>query len=278
MNYDQIFAKYDGKGINTDGKYGNQCKDWTNQFASEIGHPFPAGNAIDMAGLKIPGYSWTPYKSGMIPTKGCIVVWGKAVGQYGHIAVATGEGNAGWFKSYDQNWPLQVDASGNGFGVVHLEQHNYHGVLGWQQPEGATEMASFWETNLSDADAAQWIRNYGNREPGPGENSQRKPGELLQQIVVELLKRAQGESAAGVEAKAQVIELKHELDKAIADNNMLHGQVADMQKSLTVLTDQVKVLQDKLAATIQSGGSVDSYSVGELVGAIGRKFSFWGKK
>lgn len=49
-------------------------------------------------------------------------MWGTGLGnQYGHIAIATGEGDTHQFYSYDLNW---------GQKVVHKVLHNYKGFLG----------------------------------------------------------------------------------------------------------------------------------------------------
>ena len=57
-----------------------------------------------------------------VPQKGDILVWGAGLGnKYGHIAIATGEGNTSNFYSYDLNW---------GSKTVHKVQHNYKGFLG----------------------------------------------------------------------------------------------------------------------------------------------------
>jgi uncharacterized protein YjdB len=50
------------------------------------------------------------------------VVWGTGLGnQYGHIAIATGEGTTSYFYSYDQNW---------GTKAMKKIKHTYKGFLG----------------------------------------------------------------------------------------------------------------------------------------------------
>ena len=67
-----------------------------------------------------------------VPQKGDIVVWGAGLGNtYGHIAVATGEGNTSNFYSYDLNW---------GSKVVHKVQHNYKGFLGVLRPNDQSKI------------------------------------------------------------------------------------------------------------------------------------------
>lgn len=54
----------------------------------------------------------------MYHRNGDIVVWDKRHGKYGHIAIATGEGNTSYFYSYDQNWIIKK---------MHKVKHDYKG-------------------------------------------------------------------------------------------------------------------------------------------------------
>lgn len=67
-----------------------------------------------------------------IPKKGDIVVWGTGVGsEYGHIAIATGEGSKSNFYSYDLNWESKS---------VHKVNHNYSGFLGVLRAKDQTKI------------------------------------------------------------------------------------------------------------------------------------------
>lgn len=190
MTYDQIFSEWSGRGCDTDGQYGNQCKDWANEFAKEIGHPLPAGNAIDMAGRNIAGYQWIPNTPSAVPMKGDSIVWGAQVGPFGHIADCF-DANPYTFRSYDQNFPLQEDANGNGIGVVHLQNHNYNGVLGWHRP-----------TN-----------------PPPEE----------QQVATDQELQAKNDEIANL--KTAVAEKDTEIDNLKAEVQDLHNQIVELQKT-----------------------------------------------
>lgn len=61
------------------------------------------------------------------PEAGDLVVWGTGVGIAGHIAVATGKGDAKTFESLDQNWA--------GVQRAVKVNHNYNNVLGWLRPK-----------------------------------------------------------------------------------------------------------------------------------------------
>lgn len=56
-----------------------------------------------------------------VPQKGDICVWGEGLGEYGHVSIATGDGNTSKFTSHDLNW---------GSKYVKLVEHNYKGFLG----------------------------------------------------------------------------------------------------------------------------------------------------
>lgn len=56
-----------------------------------------------------------------VPQRGDIVIWD--AWEYGHIAIAEGTGDTGWFRSFDQNFPIGSPC--------HFVDHNYYGVKGW---------------------------------------------------------------------------------------------------------------------------------------------------
>lgn len=69
-----------------------------------------------------------------VPQKGDIVVWAPSLnGGWGHIAIATGEGNTTYFYSYDQNWTGNHDA-------CKMVKHNYNHVYGVLRPKDQTKV------------------------------------------------------------------------------------------------------------------------------------------
>lgn len=115
MTFDAWVKKYLGKKIDYDGVSGVQCVDLVKHYLNKV-HGIKAGawgNARDY---------WQSFGSHpeltanfkkiknspeFVPQKGDIVVWNgdiSASNDYGHIAVATGEGDKNTFYSYDQNW------------------------------------------------------------------------------------------------------------------------------------------------------------------------------
>jgi len=144
MNFQSIINKYLGT------KVGNgQCVIWAAQFASEFIPgmanylPTPVENEgaysiYTVFADPLPQFfdrvANTPDNH---PPQGALVVWGQGIGEWGHIAVANGEGDTNGFYSYDANWSSQN---------VTREYHNYNNVLGWLVPksnnQGGTMPAS----------------------------------------------------------------------------------------------------------------------------------------
>lgn len=130
MDYNEFINTYDGKAIDYDGVSGVQCVDLAKIYLDKVFGIKPGawGNAKDyyLNFNNIPqlrnNFNRIANSSSFVPQRGDIVVWGSAVGGgYGHIAIATGEGNTRQFYSYDQNW--------NGK-ATHKVLHNYNGFYG----------------------------------------------------------------------------------------------------------------------------------------------------
>lgn len=78
-------------------------------------------------------YERIPNTPEFVPIKGDIMVWGQGIGQWGHVAICTGEGDTTWFNSYDQNWGGKNEP-------VTLIKHNYNAVLGVLRPKDQTKV------------------------------------------------------------------------------------------------------------------------------------------
>lgn len=119
------------KSLDRDGLYGPQCMDLVEQYVADVlGLPGLGGNAVDLWKLAL-GRGWVrvPNTPTNHPPPGCIVVWGESptagTGRYGHAAVSL-LADRSYLGSLDQNWPVGS--------AIHLQEHNYAGVLGWLQP------------------------------------------------------------------------------------------------------------------------------------------------
>ena len=126
MSFDEFVAKYNGKGIDFDGSFGNQCVDLYRQYVKEVlnlpqSPPVPSAKDIWNTYLAA-HYDRIANTPSGVPQKGDIVIWGTGIGPDGHVGVFT-SGDVWRFNSFDQNFPTGT--------LCHVQVHNYTGVLGW---------------------------------------------------------------------------------------------------------------------------------------------------
>lgn len=153
MTHDQFFKKFNGVGIDVDGCAGYQCVDLASKYMTEV---FGISNTT----LNGKEY-WTqfynhsflynyfdriPNTADYVPRKGDIVVW--TSGNWGHVAIATGEGNTSNFYSYDQNWRYSQCPTERTY-------HNYDGVAGALRRKGSVEQQ--WYYNCGKAANTVWV-------------------------------------------------------------------------------------------------------------------------
>lgn len=163
MNYNEFINTYNGKSFDYDGVAGVQCVDLAKMYLDKVfGIKAGAwGNAKDYYEnfYNLPlknSFTRIANTPSFVPQKGDIVVWGAGLGnKYGHIAIATGEGNTNIFYSYDLNW---------GSKIVRRVQHNYKGFLGVLRPNDQSKINnSFW-VRVDKAKAC--VRNQPNSKAG----------------------------------------------------------------------------------------------------------------
>ncbi len=140
MGFDEFVKAYMGKSIDYDGVSGVQCVDLVKVYMNKVFGLKPGawGNAKDyyenfnnVSALKN-NFTRIANTPEFVPQKGDICVWGKNVSSshnYGHIAIATGEGNTKELYTYDQNW--------NGKAMKKVK-HNYVAFLGVLRPKNQT--------------------------------------------------------------------------------------------------------------------------------------------
>lgn len=136
MSFDEFVKKYLGKKTDYDNVSGVQCVDLAKVYLREV-HGIKAGawgNARDywMSFSKHPeltaNFKKIKNTPDFVPKKGDIVIWSgdiSSTNDYGHIAVATGEGNTNTFYTYDQNW---------GCKEMKKIKHTYFAVYGVLRP------------------------------------------------------------------------------------------------------------------------------------------------
>ena len=153
MNYSEFISKYNGKSFDYDGAAGVQCVDLIKMYLNKVFgiNPGNWGNAKDY----YENFNNLPLKNSFtriantasfVPQKGDICVWGTGLGnKYGHVAIATGEGNTSEFYTYDLNWNSKT---------VKKVLHTYKGFLGVLRPND--------QTKINDGGSDEPVRKYVN--------------------------------------------------------------------------------------------------------------------
>lgn len=272
MTIQEFFDKYNNKGIDFDGFYGNQCMDLAEQYNNEIVKaPRLTGNASDVWDHFPNDYYDkivnTPTNT---PQLGDIIIWNRNVGGgFGHIAIcenATLEN----FMSFDQNWPEGSNC--------HFQPHVYDNVLGWLHPKSFTadEIDSLrkardnnWNLYQSQVQKNTELTQQINKlQEGCDdlknkyEAEQKYTGELNAQIsqTATLIQHIKDESK---DYGVQLIDTQHERDTIKANYNSICSDLglirdSDLKAVLgaieslkTPIEEQVKPLQ-KHALSLQS--------------------------
>lgn len=143
ITYAEFIKKHAGKAMDFDGVAGAQCVDLIKYYLKEVFNINPGAwgdahcyydNFNNITALKnnCTRIANTP---DFVPQKGDIVVWSPSLssGGWGHVAIATGEGNTKEFYTYDQNWTGNHDA-------CKMVKHNYNHVYGVLRPKDQTKI------------------------------------------------------------------------------------------------------------------------------------------
>ena len=140
MNFDEFVKNYLNKSTDYDKVAGVQCVDLIKVYLDKcFGIKAGAwGNAKDyyegfnnVSALKN-NFTRIANTPDFVPQKGDICVWGANISDehnFGHIAIATGEGNIKEFYTYDQNW---------GGKPMRKVKHSYKAFLGVLRPKNTT--------------------------------------------------------------------------------------------------------------------------------------------
>ncbi len=162
--YQEFINYYNGKAIDYDGAAGVQCVDLIKFYLNRVFgiNPGAWGNAKDyylnynnISGLRN-NFTRIANTPSFVPAKGDIVVWGARLGNtYGHIAIATGEGNTSQFYSYDMNW---------GGKACKKVLHNYKGFLGVLRPNDQNKINGLFWVRVDKEKAC--VRNQPNSQTG----------------------------------------------------------------------------------------------------------------
>lgn len=220
MILEPFLTKYEGKGIDEDGSYGFQCVDLVMQYSKEVlGIPrWGSGNAIGR---------WENYPKDQFdrinnspsatPQEGDIIIWGKTVGEFGHIAVFIA-GNETSFTSFDQNYPLGS--------LCHRQPHSYRGVLGWLRFKHVDTPPPTDDTNdmklLSQDEIKDGYLVFAGREPSAEELA-------MPRYDTEFYKNF------GTEVKQTRDSISNQRDEALNSANTLSQELTACQNQVTTV-------------------------------------------
>ena len=139
MSFDAFIKKYLGKAIDYDGSCGAQCVDLIKMYFKYVLGIIPKaiGNAhayFDNFALhSFLNKNFVRIKNSpkFVPMIGDVCTWSKKMNKYGHVAIATGEGDTSRFISYDMNW---------GGREMKSVEHDYDYFLGVLRPIDRTNI------------------------------------------------------------------------------------------------------------------------------------------
>lgn len=251
----QFVTTYTGKNLDFDGVYGGQCVDVTNKFAADVLSVTGwKGNAVD---------KWTNYPEEVfeqipntpeaLPQEGDTIIWGKTVGEYGHIALALAGATTTSFDSFDQNWPVGS--------VCHTQHHTYKGVLGWLRPRNINTMSDPKDTLA----ITQLNAEVAKREILIGQLNNEK--DLRDQTIKDLTQQLdQAESAiAGLQNK---IKNKNTTPETVTVIQTVTDPL--LVEQINTLKAENATLQEAVNGTV-SGSDTANLTIGQLFGAIWNK-------
>lgn len=233
--FQQFLNQYNGKFVDYDGAYGNQCFDLVNKWSTTLGYrPFGGLYASGIYSQPQGNYSQIPNSPTAVPQAGDIIVWNNRYGGgFGHTGIATGEGDTNYFVSFDQNYPTGSPSK--------PVRHSYDGVIGWLRPNNL---------NVSG----------DNDMMNQGENEYARANKLHLQVRGRPLDRAIFNQLAGKITWLRYIEILSddpEADNwqengkvgAVARRDRWDNQIYTLQKQFADATKVAQELQARLEAS-----------------------------
>lgn len=187
LTYDEFEKKHLGKAVDYDGVAGVQCVDLVDQYLKDV---------FGITGVWVSGArefytNFDKYPSlvrnfdkikntrELVCKKGDIVVWGN--GSWGHVAIATGDGNIDWFKSLEENTKGRHEPT-------QLVTHRFAdgGVLGVLRPKDQTRVLG---TSKTAATSSKDFKEYKVQVMArSGLNVRSKPGTAATCIIKKTLR------------------------------------------------------------------------------------------
>lgn len=255
ITFDDFINKYDGKAIDFDGSYGNQCFDLYRQYCKEVlnipqSPPTGTTGAVTIAtnylSKYLDKYENTPTG---VPEKGDILVWGKTYGFYGHVAVFI-SGDVNGFTSFDQNDPIGT--------LCHKQKHTYKGLLCWLRLKSIMQEKTYtqaewqlerdernknWELYKGEIEKNKTLTSENEGLKEERDSIRDKYNALIQYIFTKCnpLKPLIDQSEDS--AKAEIVSLVSNID--ILNNEIRDNQKKAEKKELALVQEN-EVLQGKL--------------------------------
>lgn len=276
MTFDQWIPTVNGKGLDYDGYYGNQCVDLIEYYLRDVFGSGPFyGNAIDwynnFGGVLADRFNRVannPNDYNQVPSRGDIIIWSAATpgsGGYGHIAIFLQQGAAGQFVSLDQNW---------GGMYVHQVTHNYNNVVGWLTPKGSQPAPQGDDEVITKDDAG--LLRIGHSEIGGWDLTKTHNGDYDQLFlnawqghpVKEFIwaqwkagepyraaKAAQDRAIKDLSAK--INEQNQVITDIMTDKNATKAQLQEAIGKLADLNSQLATAHDKITDLEKQGPKVE---------------------
>lgn len=264
---------WNGKQIDFDNFASFQCVDLAKKWNQELGYSPRYGNGNQWINNAGNDYTRIDYSPGLVPQEGDIVSWAGASPAnvpYGHVAIATGQGDKTRFQTFDQNW------SGN---YCKLNWHSYQSVQGWIRPK------NYVGGGVDMVDNNMLVRLYnGFFHRQPDESSLGYVGKPAADVILELIQSeehriVEGQWGSVPGLQNQINDLTNQVGAAKSQLDGANVRIVELETNNKNLTDQIDVLNTEVASLKKqlSEGAVvvptpsqplADISIGELINEV----------
>ena len=239
MKLKEFLEKYNGKFIDFDGAWGNQCFDLFHQYVVEVlgitdGRVLAAPAAKDIFNnfdnlYGHENFERIPNTPTGVPLEGDIVIFGS--GTYGHVCIFI-DGNVNKFNSFDQNYPTGSPC--------HVQSHTYSGCLGWLRYKGSLPQEDLQKILDQVRKERDENNNKYEAEKAKRIGLEKQVGDYKQSI--EEIAKQLDCSPDTAEIKGRIEELLGVEDRA----NQAEKKVADLSERVENLKNTIKIREEDL--------------------------------
>jgi hypothetical protein len=276
MSFDEFVAKWNGKGIDFDKAYGDQCMDLMHQYHVEVlgitdGRTLAAPGAKDVylqfeSRFNNSLFEKIPNTPTGVPQKGDIVLWGEGIGPFGHVAMFV-SGDTNKFKSFDQNFP-----TGSKCKIV---EHTYKGVLGWLRFKGSVNTVQVEADKFTElVDKSTKYDSFFSAGYITVDDVLKKVGELNAEIeefkranktlndkITDLAQAIEKDSLEDADVVTKLIDTEHDRDeykKELVSLYMALG-VSTTEDSLAIIAELKKPNDDVVREYSKLGKALEAF-------------------